>query len=46
MAQVGDLATLALSARVTFQTAAETDRLEVLNSVLGYLDVADGKVAS
>lgn len=46
IAQVRDLASRASSARVTFQGAAEEDRLEVLNSVLCYLDVEDGRIAS
>lgn len=46
IAQVRDLASRASSARVTFQEAAEEDRLEVLNSVLCYLDVEDGHIAS
>jgi hypothetical protein len=44
--QVRDLASRASSARVTFQDAAEEDRLEVLNSVLCYLDVEEGRIAS
>ena len=46
IAQVRALASRAASARVTFQGAAESDRLEVLNSVLCYLDVEDGRIAS
>ncbi|MDO9109003.1 MAG: recombinase family protein [Coriobacteriia bacterium] len=46
IAQVRDVASRASSARITFQGADETDRLEVLNSVLCYLGVQDGHIAS
>ena len=46
IAQVRELATRAATARVTFQGADASDRLEVLNSVLCYLDVEDGRIAS
>jgi len=46
IAQVRDVASRASSARITFQGADEADRLEVLNSVLCYLGVEDGRIAS
>ena len=44
--QVRDAASRASSARITFQGADEADRLEVLSSVLCYLGVEDGRIAS